>query len=58
MGKMISVQSIAVAAASTGMKPSEESRLFRFTIWRSVLLMSLIGLVAMLYVYVNPWVVP
>jgi lactate permease len=58
MGKMISVQSIAVAAAATGMKPSEESKLFRFTIWHSVLLMSLIGLVAMLYAYVIPWMVP
>ena len=32
MGKMISVQSIAVAVAATGMTSADESRLFRFTI--------------------------
>ena len=39
MGKMISVQSIAVAVAATGMSRADESRLFRFTIKHSVLLM-------------------
>jgi L-lactate transport len=58
MGKMISVQSIAVAAAATGMKPSEESRLFRFTFWHSVLLVCLIGIVTTLYAYVIPWIIP
>ena len=36
MGKMISVQSIAVAVAATGMTAADESRLFRFTIKHSV----------------------
>jgi lactate permease len=57
MGKMISVQSIAVAAAATGMKPSEESQLFRFTFWHSVLLVCMIGVVTTLYAYVIPWMV-
>jgi len=57
MGKMISVQSIAVAAAATGMKPSEESQLFRFTFWHSVLLVCMIGVVTTLYAYVIPWIV-
>ncbi len=57
MGKMISVQSIAVAAAATGMKPSEESELFRFTFWHSVLLVILIGVVTTLCAYVIPWIV-
>ena len=57
MGKMISVQSIAVAAAATGMKPAEESQLFRFTFWHSVLLVCLIGGVTTLYAYVVPWMV-
>ena len=57
MGKMISVQSLAVAVAATGMEPAEESQLFRFTFWHSVLLVSLIGLVATLYAYVIPWMV-
>jgi len=52
MGKMISLQSIAVAAAATGMKTSEESRLFRFTLRHSILLASVIGLIVTLYAYV------
>lgn len=58
MGKMISVQSIAVAVAATGMSRDDESRLFRFTIKHSVLLMVIMGLVSMLYAYVLPQLVP
>jgi lactate permease len=58
MGKMISVQSIAVAVAATGMTSADESRLFRFTIKHSVLLMAIIGLIAMLFAYVVPAYVP
>ena len=54
MGKMISLQSIAVAAAATGMKPEEESKLFRFTLRHSVFLASIIGLITMIYAYVFP----
>jgi lactate permease len=54
MGKMISLQSIAVAAAATGMAVREESRLFRFTLRHSVLLAALIGLVVVFYAYVRP----
>ena len=54
MGKMISVQSLAVAAAATG---AQEAQLFRFTFWHSVLLVSLIGGVVTLYAYVIPWMV-
>src|SRR5207244_12059828 len=43
MGKMISVQSIAVAVAATGMSRDEESWLFRFTIKHRALLMIVIG---------------
>jgi len=57
MGKMISVQSIAVAAAATGMKTSQEAELFRFTFRHSVVLASAIGLLTMFYAYVTPdWV--
>lgn len=48
MGKMISLQSIAVAAAATGMATSEEGKLFRFTLGHSLLLATVIGLVTML----------
>jgi lactate permease len=54
MGKMISLQSIAVAAAATGMPRSDESRLFRFTLRHSVVLASAIGLVVLFYAYVMP----
>jgi lactate permease len=54
MGKMISLTSIAVAAAATNMKREDESLLFRFTLKHSVLLASLIGLIVMFYAYVMP----
>jgi L-lactate transport len=57
MGKMISLQSIAVAAAATGMHPSEESKLFRFTLRHSLLLVFVVGLITLFYSYVMPqWV--
>ena len=58
MGKMISVQSIAVAVAATGMSRDDESRLFRFTIKHSVLLMIVMALLSMMYAYVFPGAVP
>lgn len=54
MGKMISVQSIAIAAAATSMATSEEAKLFRFTLRHSILLASVIGLVVLVYSYVLP----
>jgi len=51
MGKMISLQSLAVAAAATGMHTSQESRLFRFTLRHSVLLGSIVGLITAVYAY-------
>jgi L-lactate transport len=57
MGKMISLQSIAVAAAATGMKQSDESRLFRFTLGHSIFLASVLGLIVVIYAYIAPqWV--
>jgi len=57
LGKMISLQSIAVAAAATGMARSEESGLLRFTLKHSVFLVCLVGLLALFYAYVMPgWV--
>ncbi len=54
MGKMISLQSIAVAVAAAGMATSEESRLFRYTLRHSIFLASAIGLVVVFYAYVAP----
>jgi lactate permease len=58
MGKMISVQSIAVAVAATGMSRNDESRLFRFTIKHSVLLMVVMAIISTLYAYVFPQAIP
>jgi lactate permease len=52
------VQSIAVAVAATGMSSADESRLFRFTIKHSVLLMIVIGLISLVFAYVIPGWVP
>ncbi|MBX5462769.1 MAG: lactate permease LctP family transporter [Steroidobacteraceae bacterium] len=51
MGKMISLQSISVAAAATGMTAAEEAKLFRFTLKHSILLAAVIGLIVVVYAY-------
>jgi len=51
MGKMISLQSLAVAVAATGMARSEEARLFRFTLRHSVLLAAVLGVLTTIYAY-------
>ncbi len=52
MGKMISLQTIAVATAATGLSVSDQSKLFRFTLRHSILLTAAIGLEVLLYAYV------
>ncbi len=57
MGKMISLSSIAVAAAATGMTQHDESKLFRFTLRHSIFLACVLGLIVVFYAYVAPdWV--
>lgn len=57
MGKMISLQSVAVAAAATGMARTDEGRLFRFTLRHSVFMAIVVGLITLFYAYVMPgWV--
>jgi len=51
MGKMISVQTIAVAAAATGLSVMEQSKLFRFTLKHSIVLGLIIGCLALFYTY-------
>src|SRR5262249_14200682 len=58
MGKMISIQSIAVAVAGPGMTSPDESRLFRFTIKPNILPMTIMGLIALIFAYVLPNYVP
>jgi lactate permease len=58
MAKMISLQSIAVAAAGAGLKPSDEGGLFRFALRHSILLILLIALFTIFLAYVAPQWVP
>jgi len=51
MGKMISLQTIAVAAAATGLTAHDQVRLFRFTLRHSIVLIIVTGLIALLYAY-------
>ena len=52
MGKMISIQTIAIAAAATGLSVSGQAKLFRFTLKHSLVLASVVGLEVLLYAYV------
>ena len=58
MGKMISLQSIAVAVAATGMPVSDEGKLFRVMLRHSIVLVTLVGLLALIYAYLFPALVP
>jgi lactate permease len=51
LGKMISLQSIAVAAAATGITVSEQSQLMRFTLKHSIILATLVGLEVLALAY-------
>ena len=51
MGKMISLQSIAVAAAATGITVKEQSQLLRFTLKHSIILATLVGLEVLVFAY-------
>jgi lactate permease len=58
MGKMLSPQSIAVAVAATGMPSSDEGKLFRFTLRHSLVLVTIVGLLSLMYAYWLPELVP
>jgi len=51
LGKMISLQSIAVAAAATGITVKQQSQLLRFTFKHSVILAALVGLEVLVLAY-------
>jgi L-lactate transport len=53
-GKMISLQSIAVAAAATHLPREDEPKLFRFTLRHSLFLAGLVGLLTLFYAYWAP----
>jgi lactate permease len=58
LGKMISLQSIAVAVAATGMAVSDEGKLFRTTLRHSIILAVFMGLLVLMFAYVFPHLVP
>jgi lactate permease len=57
MGKMISAQTLVVAAAATK-QTGKEAEMFRFIFRHSIVLAVLVGLLVMFYAYVTPWIVP
>lgn len=56
-GKMISPQSIAVATAATGLV-GKEGDLFRFSVWHSIVLAVIVGLMTYAQAYVLSWMIP
>jgi len=56
--KMISLQNIAVAASSVGLKYSDEGGLFRWTLRHCILLLTMVGVITMFIAYVVPQWVP
>jgi len=56
-GKMISPQNIAVGVTTVGLI-GHEGEILRRTFWHSVLLATLIGLLACAQAYVIPWMIP
>ena len=58
MGKMISLQSIAVAVAATGLPAEEEARLFRATLVHSVRLALGMAVVTLFFAYPLSGLVP
>jgi lactate permease len=57
MGKMLSLQSLAVAVTATGMPMTDEARLFRVMLKHSLILVAVIGLISLTFAYIVPgWI--
>ena len=57
MGKMIAAPSVVVAAAAT-QQTGQESRILRFVIVHSLILVTLMGLLTLAQAYVLAWTIP
>ena len=57
MGKMVDAQSITIATSATEQVGNEGS-IFRFVVWHSVALGSIVGIIVMLYAYVFSHLIP
>lgn len=56
IGKMISLQTIAIAAGATGLSQQEQSRLFRFTLRHSIVLASFTGFIVLALAYAGKFI--
>lgn len=57
MGKMIDAQSICVATAATD-QIGKEADIFKFVVWHSFILASIVGAIVLIQAYWLPWTVP
>jgi len=57
MGKMIDAQSIVIGTAATN-QIGREGDIFRFVLWHSLVLASIVGIEVFLIAYVFPQVIP
>jgi lactate permease len=57
MGKMVDAQSITIATSATE-QVGNEGVIFRFVVWHSIALGSIVGIIVMLYAYVFTHAVP
>jgi lactate permease len=57
MGKMVDAQSITIATSATE-QVGNEGVIFRFVVWHSIALGSIVGIIVMLYAYVFSHAVP
>ena len=57
MGKMVDAQSITIATAATE-QVGNEGIIFRFVVWHSMALGSVVGIIVLLYAYVFKYAVP
>jgi lactate permease len=57
MGKMVDAQSIVVATAATN-QVGNEGTIFRFVVWHSIALASIVALIVMAYAYPFSFAVP
>jgi lactate permease len=57
MGKMVDAQSITIATAATA-QVGNEGMIFRFVVWHSIALGSIVAIIVMLYAYVFSHAIP
>jgi lactate permease len=57
MGKMVDAQSIVVATAATN-QVGNEGLIFRFVLWHSIALASIVGFIVLAYAYLFPGAIP